>query len=507
MTKQQHLLIIGGGLAGLAAGSYARMNGWKTTVLEHNSELGGVCTSWQRQGYTIDGCIHWLTGGDFMRLYQELGIVPAVQLRTLQQFATYRDVQEGIEVVIGRDLDAFLKTLTTLSPGDARELQRLVAGAREFAAMKVPLDQPPELSSFLGQVQTLWSLRRQFGSLLHFRASIGEWVQRLESPTLRALFLRLAPEEAPALFLLMILGYLEKGYLSRPVGGTARFRDALVERYRALGGEVRLSSTVEEVLVRDQRAYGVRLADGTEFLGDLVVSTSSAPENVLHLLGGSYGADELKERMRRWKLFQPVALVSFGVSLPFADKPGMLLLDKLTPFKVGHWESRHLYVRVYNEPAEFAPSGHSVVQVMVPTEYDYWATRGEAYEAEKQVVSQQLLHLLEPSFPGINAHVKMVDVATPLTFWRSARSWRGAFEGWRPTPDGFFGHVPKVLPGLDGFYMAGQWVEPGGGVPTALMSGRQLVQVLCERNGKEFVYSSPVFPALEPSQVNPRAVL
>jgi phytoene dehydrogenase-like protein len=65
----------------------------------------------------------------------------------------------------------------------------------------------------------------------------------------------------------------------------------------------------------------------------------------------------------------------------------------------------------------------------------------------------------------------MTDVATPLTFWRNARSWRGAFEGWLPTPESFFGQVDKTLPGLNAFFMAGQWVEPGGDVPSALLSG------------------------------------
>ena len=85
--------------------------------------------------------------------------------------------------------------------------------------------------------------------------------------------------------------------------------------------------------------------------------------------------------------------------------------------------------------------------------------------------------------------VRMTDVATPLTFWRHSRSWRGAFEGWMPSADNFTHHVPKTLPGLGGLYLAGQWVEPGGGVPTALMSGRQLVQILCAEAGRSFVTS------------------
>jgi phytoene dehydrogenase-like protein len=59
------LLIVGGGLAGLSAGCYARTSGFDVTIVEHNLALGGVCTAWRRGPYLIDGCIHWLTGGPF----------------------------------------------------------------------------------------------------------------------------------------------------------------------------------------------------------------------------------------------------------------------------------------------------------------------------------------------------------------------------------------------------------------------------------------------------------
>jgi phytoene dehydrogenase-like protein len=65
----------------------------------------------------------------------------------------------------------------------------------------------------------------------------------------------------------------------------------------------------------------------------------------------------------------------------------------------------------------------------------------------------------------------MVDLATPLTFWNMAHAWRGAYEGWMPSAGAFFGHVKQALSGLTGVHMAGQWVEPGGGVPMAVMSG------------------------------------
>jgi phytoene dehydrogenase-like protein len=56
---------------------------------------------------------------------------------------------------------------------------------------------------------------------------------------------------------------------------------------------------------------------------------------------------------------------------------------------------------------------------------------------------------------------------------------------------GFGMHMDKILPGLDGFYMVGQWVEPGGGLPPAVMSGRNVTQIICKRDKRKFVASTP----------------
>jgi phytoene dehydrogenase-like protein len=304
------------------------------------------------------------------------------------------------------------------------------------------------------------------------------------------MFMRLLPETTPALFLLLVLGYLEQGYLSRPVGGTATFRDALERTYRDLGGEVRLHATVDEVLVAGDRVRGVRLADGTIIEGDLIVSTASTPETVLRLLGGRYDAEATRERLARWKLFDPIVLASFGVEHAYLDTPSTLLIDGLTSFNIGGRAGEHLYLRIYNDDPSFAPKGHTVVQAMLATDYTWWATRGTHYGSEKDTVAATVLAELEPHFPGIRSATRVIDVATPLTYWGMARAWRGAFEGWMPTGESFFGHVKKTLAGLDGFYMAGQWVEPGGGIPMAVMSGRQALQLVCADEKRPFVATS-----------------
>ena len=81
---EKSVIIIGGGIAGLATGCYAQMNGYHTQIFEMGDKPGGLCTAWERKGYTIDGCLHWLLGSapssSFHHYWQELGMVPGHQV-------------------------------------------------------------------------------------------------------------------------------------------------------------------------------------------------------------------------------------------------------------------------------------------------------------------------------------------------------------------------------------------------------------------------------------------
>ena len=60
-TNPKKIIIIGGGIAGLTAGIYAQKHGFISEIYEKNPIAGGLCMSWKRKGFLIDGCIHWLT--------------------------------------------------------------------------------------------------------------------------------------------------------------------------------------------------------------------------------------------------------------------------------------------------------------------------------------------------------------------------------------------------------------------------------------------------------------
>lgn len=481
--RDKSIVIVGGGLSGLAAGIYARASGFHTTVIEHNLALGGVCTSWRRGKYVVDGCIQWLTGGPFDKLYGELGLPVRLELRPIDELLRYRHAKAGIDLSFRRDLDGVARDLIALAPSDAEEISRLMQSASTLTSIEPSID-APELGDMQEALARVWDSRRAFGAFVHHRLPIETFLEKnIASPMLRKVLASLVPPGAPAIFLVFMLGYLGRGWLTRPIGGSGRFRDALADAYRELGGEVMLHSTVDEVLVDDGHARGVRLDDGTIVRSDVVISTASTPETILRLLGGRFGADDLRRRLREWKTFDPIAIVSFGIGARLEGVPAAMIVDDVEPFEVGGRANDRLHVRVHDDEK----GARSVVQAILSTDYEWWATRGSGYIAAKEELADRVLVRLEEHLPRLGRSMEFSDVATPLTFFRNARSWRGAYEGFLPRADSFFGHVSKTLPGLGAFYMAGQWLEPGGGVPVALMSGRQAVQLVCNDLERPFV--------------------
>ena len=126
---------------------------------------------------------------------------------------------------------------------------------------------------------------------------------------------------------------------------------------------------------------------------------------------------------------------------------------------------------------------------MIESEWQPWKDLREdenAYTAEKATAARQVLTRLNDVWPGIKDRVEMTNVATPHTWWRYTRNRQGAFEGFAIIDKMFTTGVKRTLPGLQHFFMAGQWVVPGGGVVPTLASGKHAAMLLCRKDGKVF---------------------
>jgi phytoene dehydrogenase-like protein len=493
------ILIIGAGIAGLAAGCYAQMNGYRTKILEMHTVPGGVCTAWKRGGYTFDGCMHHLAGCTpgtrLHRMWQELGAMP----RELIHPEEVVRVEEpgGKVLTIHADLDRLADGLKQMAPADAKVIDGYVRAARacrRFDMMELAVARPRDLARALAVI---------LGGLRWLRETMASAAGSFSDPFLRRAFPYVLYDEPgnPLAAHLNLLAQCATRGFAWPAGGSLPFALDIERRYRALGGKVLYRAQVDKVLVEDyrgtrkrnsHRAIGVRLADGSEHRADVVVSTIYGQATVYDLLDGRFADERIRAAYSRPEDDVGMGLqVSLGVARDLAGEPPAIVLLLPQPVEIAGRTYDRLSLETFGLDPGMAPSGKGVLKIMLKTSYTYWrGLRGdpERYYAEKERVAERVLDQLEPRFPGLRGQVEVIDVATPVTIERytgNGRTFKGSLR--LPLAGMLAGRgIVRTLPGLADFYMVGQWAGFPG-LPWVAGMGRSLVQHLCRRDGRPFV--------------------
>lgn len=494
------IIIIGAGIAGLSAGCYAQMNGYRTQIFELHNKPGGLCTSWKRKDYTIDGCLHWLVGSSpangFHRIWRELGALPGPRIIEHDVFISIEG-EDGKVFNVFTDVDRLEQHMKQLAPQDKKVIEKFTNAIRDCARVDLPIDKAPELYGPLDGPKALAQML-PFLKIMNTwkKISIQDFAREFKDPFLRQVFpLTFNLPDFPILAALMTLAWMHQKSAGFPEGGSLEFSRAIERRYLNLGGKIHYRSPVNKILVRSGEAVGVRLANGAEHRGDTVISAADGHATIFQMLGGKYIDKKIQEYYEQLPLFPPLIQVSLGVARSFAGEPRLLLYHLKQPVVIAGKEEKLMGVEIYNFDPTLAPPGKTVLDVKLYADYDYWKNlkqHPKHYKAEKEKIAGQVIDLLEQRFPGLSGQVEMCDVATPTTWERYTGNWRASFEGWLVTTRTFGMSMSKTLPGLKNFYMCGQWVEPGGGVPSAALSARNLIQVICKRDKKSFVADIPV---------------
>jgi len=494
------VLIIGAGMAGLAAGCYAQMNGYRSHIFEMHTLPGGLCTAWERKGYTFDGCIHYLFGsGDgqpFNQVWQELGVAQGWQIVNHRELMRVVD-SSGQRLVVYADPDRLEAHMKELSPDDADLIEDLADGVRQFTRfdMAALQEKPKELmSAFDWRDLGLKMLPFALPMARWAKLSATEYGRRFKSPFLR----RAVPEmftwpEIPLVAGLSLLAYMQQENAGFPTGGSLAFARAVERRYLELGGKIHYNAQVEKILVEEDQAVGVRLYNDEIHRADALISAADGRATIYHMLDGRYASRKIHKRYDEGLLtVRPQIQVSLGVSRDFSAEPHWVtyLLDK--PLLIAGEERATIGVKHYCFDPSLAPSGHSSIVVAMPSDYAYWQRiyGRRLYDTEQIQVCEIVIDFLETIYPGIRGQIAVKDVATPISYERHTGNWQGSNCGWLLTEDTMMSMIQgmeKRLPGLGNFYMAGQWVEPGGSLPVVAMSGRNAVQMLCHAHGRPFV--------------------
>jgi len=481
----QSVIIIGGGVAGLSAGCYAQMNGFQSEIHEMHTATGGLCTAWKRNNFTFDGCLNWLVGSSpksaMHRLWQEVG---AVQGRAFYQYEYLIQALDGKDnrLIAYTDPDRLREHLISIAPEDARIIRRITRDIKRLSKR----DMPVELS-----IANLFRMIPFIVLFIKYRMPAEELAARFKSKVLRELFVQaFGWQDMCVSFALWTLAIMAAGDGGYAIGGSRPLSQAMAERYRSLGGSIYCRSKVEKILVENDRAVGIRLAGGKERRADYVISCADGHATIFDMLEGRYADNRIRGYYKRLDPFPPLVYVSLGVAGDYSKEPHSISFQLKKPFTIGPDEIKHLAVRIWSFDPTMAPRGKSVVTVMLQTDYDYWdglRKEHKRYLAEKKRIGKEVIRGIAKLYPKITAQVEVIDVATPLTFERYTGNWRGSYEGWIINRKSLGLMLPLNLPGLSNFYMAGHWVSPGGGLPSGVITARNVVRKMCRREGRPFV--------------------
>lgn len=490
MSKK--IIIVGAGIAGLTAGIHACRNGYETEVFEMHTLPGGLCTAWERKGYTFDGCIHWLVGtkpgSQFNRLWQEVCDIDAMEIIEGDRFISIEG-KGGKALHIYSDIDRLESHLLEYSPQDEAVIKELAGAARLMSRMEFPLDKPDELIKFWHIPLIMFKMLPMFKIMGKFsRVTIAEYLGKIKDPFLKEALGLLIPPGYSMLSLLSTLASHHAGDAGFPKGGSLAFARSLEKRFTELGGKIHYSSPVSEVIIENDRAVGVSLADGSQVRADTVISSADLFHTTKELLKGKYTTKLIKDSFENLATYSSVQ-VSLGIDSDLSGEDKKLAVRLGKPISIGTEENRYLYITNYSFDSSLAPAGKSVVTGTLYSSFEPWsgaAKNRELYREKKEQLAGQVVKAVEERFPAARGKVEAIDVATPYSFHRYTRVYKGAYMAWIVPPASGRFKIPKQLPDLKDFYQIGQWVEPPAGLPGSMLTGRHVIQLICRRDSRPF---------------------
>ncbi len=489
-------IIIGAGIAGLSTGIYLQMNGYDTEIFEMYALPGGLCTSWKRKEYVFNGAIHWLVGTceemNLHKMWDELHALDNAKIVNHNEFFRI-ELGDGEFFRGFADANKLEGEMLRVAPEDEEKIKELISVVKEFAKYDFPVDKAPELYGaaygikFLLKYKTLLKLLRKWGKI-----SVGEYMKKFKTENMKLILSQMLGIDSriSMAILLMTLAWIHIKCAGYPLGGSLKFAKAIERRYISLGGKVHYNSKVSKIIVEKNRAVGVKLEDDNTIRGDIIISAADGHRTIFELLDGKYVNKKIKEMYENWALFPSLCQISIGVARSFDGYPHSINFSLKSPLEIDPKNKvNRMLVEIYNFDPTLAPEGKTSIIVTLPADYSYWTSMREnkkKYEESKKNLANDVIKILDEKIGKISDKIEVIDVATPVTYFRYTNNWKGSFEGWLPTPKTFSKRVKKTLPRLKNFYMVGQWVEPGGGIPTVTLSGRNLAQIICKRDGKTF---------------------
>lgn len=518
-------IVIGGGHNGLVCAAYLARSGRSVLVLEASPQVGGAAVTREfAPGFKVSACAHLLQPMS-SAMIEDLRLENYGLRVAASQLPTTALQPAGPHLRLGA---AGLMSMGAASAGSMRDVAahaHYTDRLNRFAAALQPLllSAPPRLGSARwadrqAWLRIGWQLRRlgraDLRELLRIAGmNVYDLMQEhFETPLLQGtlafdavLGSNFGPRSPGSVFTLLYR--LATGYradvtgargLMQPVGGLGSVAAALAQAATAAGAKIRTGTLVQQILVENHRATGVRLASGETVAAEIVISNADPQTTFLRLLGAQHLDAGFTRRIAHLRTRGLCAKLHLALDdlPPFPETALQELSGRLLIAPSLDYLERafnHSKYREYSMQPAFeisvptvndaglAPPGRHVLSALV--QYAPYDLAG-GWEAARNSFLQVLLEVLEQHAPGIGRMVRTAELLTPADIEREFRISGGHWHHAELALDQFF--ILRPVPGatqyaapVDGLYLCGAGCHPGGGVMGT--AGRNAARQILEK--------------------------
>ena len=492
-------IVIGSGMGGLANAALLSLLGKKVCVLEQHYTAGGFTHAYEREGYEWDVGVHYIgeVHNKKSTLRRVFDVISEGRIKWAEMDPVYDKIilaDKEYDFVAGRL--HFINQLVEYFPHEKQVIEQYVdlirtissATPRFFAGQAMPrwmgrlynvfrpLLVPKEFFKTTRQVLEELTSNQELTSVL-----TGQWGDYGQVPR----------DAAFMMHALIAKHYLAGG--AYPVGGASVIAREIIPTIQKSGGDVFTYAEVDQVLVKSNRAYGVRMADGSEILADKVVSNAGFMNTVKRLLPE---ASRLKFNMQSWTEQVEYSSASLCVYAGFKGSTKELGLNTTNLWIYPNGDHEGNMQRFMRDPNAEIPltyisfpstkdpewdqrfPGKSTVEIVSMTDMSWfeqwsgstWNQRGEDYDVYKQKLLDGLLEKLYARMPHLRDAMDYCELSTPLSTQHFQLNARGEIYGLNHYVDRFKKPFLHPQTPVKGFYMTGSDVMTAG-VGGALMAG------------------------------------
>lgn len=489
------VVVIGGGVGGLSAGSILAKQGRKVLVLEQSERIGGCCSTFEKEGFKFD------VGASVVEIIQpietafkELGTSFFKECDLIPVDPIYSYIEpNGNHIDYPVSIEETKRVYEEIDPHDAEAWTRMVDYFFDMINKMINVYAVNPANNVLDMIKIVMKYPGMVKFIPLFLNSYQDVLEKyfrnpiiLETMAFQSYYVGLPPELCPGY--VALIPYSEHEGIYYPRGGMIEIPEAFRRVGAGFGMELRLNTAVDKVIVRNRRACGVVLEDGTEISSDVVVSDVHALTLYFKMIGEEHipllsriGLKSIKPSMG-----SPMIYLGLDYKPPLTAHHSLTIesMDLMNDY----WWNYHLKGKLPPEPFSLicwtsdtdpgmAPEGMHLLNIMNVGPYDLVGT---TWEKEKELLADRVIDYLDSfAVPGLKDHVVYKEVCTPVDMERLLRNPEGCIYGINmDLPNSACFRPSAKSKAIKGLYLVGASTHPGGGVPTVTASGYNAAKLI-----------------------------